>query len=197
MQLSANFNWEVCYPSSAAQVFHMLRRQMLRAQRKPLVVMTPKSLLRNKDATSSLDELANGTFQTVIGEVEKLDAKKVTRVVICAGKIYYELAAARREHKVDDVALMRVEQLYPFDDRRLAEELARFPNFKELVWCQEEPENQGAWFAKHHRLVTLVKKGQTLSIVSRPASASPAVGYAAKHQQEQKDVVENALGLRK
>ncbi len=197
MQLSANFNWEVCYPSSAAQIFHLLRRQMLRKQRKPLVVMTPKSLLRNKDATSSLDDLASGTFQTVIGEVGKLDAKKVTRVVACAGKIYYELAAARREHKVENVALLRVEQLYPMDDRRLAEELAKFPAMKELVWCQEEPENQGAWFAKHHRLVHVIKKGQTLSVVSRPASASPAVGYAAKHAQEQKDVVENALGLRK
>jgi 2-oxoglutarate dehydrogenase E1 component len=197
MQLSANFNWEVCYPSSAAQIFHLLRRQMLRAQRKPLVVMTPKSLLRNKDATSSLDDLANGTFQTVIGDAEVLDAKKVTRVITCTGKIYYELAAARREHKIGNVALLRVEQLYPFDDRRLAEELEKFPNFKELVWCQEEPENQGAWYAKHHRLSHLVKKGQTLSVVSRPACASPAVGYAAKHQQEQKDVVEYALGLRK
>jgi 2-oxoglutarate dehydrogenase E1 component len=197
LQLSANFNWEVCYPSSAAQIFHLLRRQMLRAQRKPLVVMTPKSLLRNKDATSSIDELANGTFQTVIGDVEKLDAKKVTRVVTCTGKIYYELAVARREHKIGNVALLRIEQLYPFDDRRLAEELAKYPNFKELVWCQEEPENQGAWYAKHHRLTQLVKKGQTLSVVSRPACASPAVGYASKHQQEQKDVVEYALGLRK
>jgi 2-oxoglutarate dehydrogenase E1 component len=197
LQLSANFNWEVCYPSNAAQIFHLLRRQMLRAQRKPLVVMTPKSLLRNKDATSSLEELANGTFQTVIGEVEKLDAKKVTRVVACTGKIYYELVAARREQKIGNVALMRVEQLYPFDDRRLAEELARFPNMKELVWCQEEPENQGAWYSIHHRLNTLVKKTQALSVVSRPASASPAVGYATKHTQEQKDVVEFALGLRK
>jgi 2-oxoglutarate dehydrogenase E1 component len=197
MQLSANFNWEVCYPSSAAQIFHLLRRQMLRAQRKPLVVMTPKSLLRHKDATSSLDELAKGTFQTVIGEVEQLDAKKVTRVVACAGKIYYELAAARREHKLGNIALLRVEQLYPFDDHRLAEELAKFPNLKELVWCQEEPENQGAWYAKAHRLSALVKKGQTLSVVSRPACASPAVGYASKHSQEQKDVIENALGLRK
>ena len=197
MQLSANFNWEVCYPSSAAQIFHLLRRQMLRAQRKPLVVMTPKSLLRHKDATSSLEELAKGTFQTVIGEVEQLDAKKVTRVVACAGKIYYELAAARREHKIGNIALLRVEQLYPFDDHRLAEELAKFPNLKELVWCQEEPENQGAWYAKAHRLSALVKKGQTLSVVSRPACASPAVGYSSKHAQEQKDVIEHALGLRK
>ncbi len=196
MQLSAGFNWEVCYPSNAAQIFHLLRRQMLRAQRKPLVVMTPKSLLRHRSACSSIAELTNGTFQTVIGEVEALDAKKVTRVVVCSGRVYYDLVAARSEQKLGNVALLRVEQLYPFDDRRLSEELAKFPNFKALVWCQEEPENQGAWYAKQHRLTQLVKKGQTLSVVSRPASSSPAVGYAARHQQEQKDVVETALGLR-
>jgi 2-oxoglutarate dehydrogenase E1 component len=197
MQLSAGFNWEVCYPSSAAQIFHLLRRQMLRAQRKPLVVMTPKSLLRNKDATSSLKDLASGTFQTVIGEVDELDPKKVKRVVACAGKIYFELAAARREHKVDNVALLRIEQLYPFDDRRFVEELKRFPNAREVVWCQEEPENQGAWYAKHHRLTASLQKGQTLTVVSRPACASPASGYAARHVQEQKDVVERALGIQK
>ncbi|MDO8930883.1 MAG: 2-oxoglutarate dehydrogenase E1 component, partial [Rhodocyclaceae bacterium] len=113
------------------------------------------------------------------------------------GRVYYDLMAMRRERKLGNVAVMRVEQLYPFDDRRLAEELAKFPNFKSLVWCQEEPENQGAWYAKHHRLSQLVKKGQTLSVVSRPASSSPAVGYAARHQQEQKDVVLQALGIDK
>ncbi|MBI4985209.1 MAG: 2-oxoglutarate dehydrogenase E1 component [Rhodocyclales bacterium] len=197
MQLSAEFNWEVCYPSNAAQVFHLLRRQMLRKQRKPLVVMTPKSLLRHKDAASSIDDLAQGTFQTIIGETDALDGKKVTRVVTCTGKVYFDLLAARREHKVDNVALIRVEQLYPFDDRRLAEELKKYPNFKELIWCQEEPQNQGAWYAKHHRLTELVKKGQILDVVSRPASASPAVGYAAKHALQQKEVVETALGIKK
>ncbi len=196
MQLSAEFNWEVCVPSNAAQVYHMLRRQMLRKQRKPLIVMTPKSLLRHKDAASSLDELANGTFQTIIGEVDKVDAKKVTRMVTCAGKVYFELMAARREKKIDNIVLVRVEQLYPFDDRRLAEEMAKYPNLKELVWCQEEPENQGAWYAKHHRLTELIKKGQTLSVVARPASASPAVGYAAKHTLQQKSVVNAALGIK-
>jgi 2-oxoglutarate dehydrogenase E1 component len=174
----------------------MLRRQMLRKQRKPLIVMTPKSLLRHKDAASSLDELANGTFQTIIGEVDKVDAKKVTRMVTCAGKVYFELMAARREKKIDNIVLVRVEQLYPFDDRRLAEEMAKYPNLKELVWCQEEPENQGAWYAKHHRLTELIKKGQTLSVVARPASASPAVGYAAKHTLQQKSVVNAALGIK-
>jgi 2-oxoglutarate dehydrogenase E1 component len=196
MQLSAEFNWEVCVPSNAAQVYHMLRRQMLRKQRKPLIVMTPKSLLRHKDATSSLEELANGTFQTIIGEIDKLDAKKVTRLVACAGKIYFDLLAARREKKIGNVALVRVEQLYPFDDRRLFEEMEKYPNLKELIWCQEEPMNQGAWYAKHHRLERLIKKGQTLDAVARASSPSPAVGYAAKHAQQQKEVVNAALGIK-
>ncbi len=194
MQLSADFNWEVCVPSNAAQIYHVLRRQMLRKQRKPLIVMTPKSLLRHKDATSSLDELANGTFQTVIGEIEALDAQKVTRLVACSGKIYFELLAARRERKIENIALVRIEQLYPFDDRRLAEELKKYPSLTQLVWCQEEPENQGAWYAKHHRLAQLIGKGQSLSVVSRPASSSPAVGYAAKHAVQQKAVIDAALG---
>ena len=196
MQLSADFNWEVCVPSNAAQVYHMLRRQMLRKQRKPLVVMTPKSLLRHKDATSSLEELANGTFQTIIGETDKVDPKKITRMVTCAGKVYFDLLAARREKKIDNVVLIRVEQLYPFDDRRLHEEMLKYPNLKELIWCQEEPMNQGAWYAKHHRLERLIKKGQILDAVARPSSPSPAVGYAAKHVQQQKEVVNAALGIK-
>ncbi|MDP2822797.1 MAG: 2-oxoglutarate dehydrogenase E1 component [Sulfuritalea sp.] len=196
MQLSAEFNWEVCVPSNAAQVYHMLRRQMLRKQRKPLIVMTPKSLLRHKDATSSIDDLANGTFQTIIGEVDKVEAKKVTRMVTCAGKVYFDLLAERREKKIDNVVLVRVEQLYPFDDHKLAAEMKKYPNLKELIWCQEEPLNQGAWYAKQHRLAKLIKKGQTLDVVARPASASPAVGYAAKHALQQKEVVNAALGIK-
>ena len=194
MQLSADFNWEVCVPSNAAQIFHLLRRQMLRQQRKPLIVFTPKSLLRHKDATSSLEDLTKGTFQTVIGETEALDAKKVTRIVACAGKIYFDLMAGRKDRNRDDIAIMRIEQLYPMDDRRLAEELKKYPNVKEIVWCQEEPLNQGAWYAKHHTLSKVLKKGQSLHVASRPASSSPAVGYAAKHAVQQKAVVEAALG---
>ncbi|AEV26580.1 MULTISPECIES: 2-oxoglutarate dehydrogenase E1 component [Azospira] len=194
MQLSAEFNWEVCYPSNAAQIFHLLRRQMVRKQRKPLVVMTPKSLLRNPSASCSLDELANGTFQTIIGETEKLEAKKVTRVIACAGKVYYDLVAARKERKLENIAILRVEQLYPFDDKRFDEELSKFPNAKELVWCQEEPLNQGAWYAKAHRLQVALKKGQTLHVVARPAAAAPAVGYLAKHVEQQKALLEEALG---
>ena len=194
MQLSAEFNWEVCYPSNAAQIFHLLRRQMVRKQRKPLVVMTPKSLLRNPSASCSLDELANGTFQTIIGETEKLESKKVTRVIACAGKVYYDLVAARKERKLENIAILRVEQLYPFDDKRFDEELSKFPNAKELVWCQEEPLNQGAWYAKAHRLQVALKKGQTLHVVARPAAAAPAVGYLAKHVEQQKALLEEALG---
>ena len=149
---------------------------MLRKQRKPLIVMTPKSLLRHKDATSSIKELATGTFQTIIGDHELADPSKATRMVACAGKVYYDLLAARRDKKIDNVALVRVEQLYPFDDRRLAEEMKQYPNLKEVIWCQEEPLNQGAWYAKHHTLTKVIKKGQTLNVVARPASASPAVG---------------------
>jgi 2-oxoglutarate dehydrogenase E1 component len=193
LQLSAEFNWEVCMPSSAAQMFHLLRRQMLRKQRKPLIVFTPKSLLRHKDAASTLEEIANGTFETVIGEIDAIDPKRVRRVIACAGKVYFDLLAARRERKLDDIALLRVEQLYPFDDRRFAEQLRRFPNAKELVWCQEEPLNQGAWYAKAHRLQSVLGKGQTLRVVARPASSSPAVGYVSIHLEQQKRIVDEAL----
>jgi 2-oxoglutarate dehydrogenase E1 component len=194
LQLSADFNWEVCMPTTPSQIFHLLRRQMLRKQRKPLIVFTPKSLLRSKDATSNLEDLTDGTFQTVFGEVYPHDPKKVTRVICCTGKIYYDLLKVRTERNLEHVAILRTPQLYPMDDRRLEEEIAKYPKMKELVWCQEEPENQGSWFAKHHRLVQLVKKGQTLHVASRPASASPAVGSAAKHAEQQKAVVEAALG---
>jgi 2-oxoglutarate dehydrogenase E1 component len=194
LQMSADFNWEVCQPSSAGQIFHLLRRQMLRKQRKPLIVMTPKSLLRHKDATTTMDDMVKGTFHTVIGEIDEQDPKKITRIVTCAGKIYYELLAARRERKLENVALMRIEQLYPLDDRRLAEEMKKYPNAKEIIWCQEEPLNQGAWYAKAHTLSNVLRKGQTLDVVARPASSSPAVGYAAKHVIQQKEVVDAALG---
>jgi 2-oxoglutarate dehydrogenase E1 component len=196
MQLSADFNWEVCMPSSAGQIFHLLRRQMLRKQRKPLVVMTPKSLLRLKDASTTFEDVARGPFHTVIGEIDTLDPKKVTRVVACAGKVYFDVLAERRELKLDHVAIVRIEQLYPMDDRRLGEELQKYPNAREIVWCQEEPLNQGAWYAKQHTLSNVLKKGQTLDVAARPASASPAVGYAAKHTVQQEEVINAALGVK-
>ena len=195
MQLCAENNIEVCVPSTPAQMYHMLRRQMVRKQRKPLIVMTPKSLLRHKDAINSLEDLAKGTFQTVIGEVDELDAKKVTRVVACSGKVYYELLAARRENKVGDVAIVRLEQLYPFPADAFSAELKKYPKLKEIVWTQEEPLNQGAWYASCHHLAQFVSDKVRLDVAARPAAASPAVGYYAKHNAQQKAVIDSALGI--
>jgi 2-oxoglutarate dehydrogenase E1 component len=201
LQLCADQNIQVCYPTTPAQIFHLLRRQMLRNTRKPLIIMTPKSMLRNKEATSSLEDLATGTFQMVIPEKDELDASKVKRVVACTGKVYYDLLLARRQAKAegkggDDVALIRVEQLYPFPHKALAAELKRFPNAKEVVWCQEEPKNQGAWYQIRHNLEENLSEGQKLSYAGRPASASPAVGYYAKHNEQQKDLVSQALTVK-
>lgn len=195
MNLAAENNWQVCVPTNPAQIFHLLRRQMIRKLRKPLIVFTPKSLLRHKEAVSSLEDLAKGHFQTVIPETEKLDAKKVKRVVACSGKIYYELLAHRRENKIKDVAIIRVEQLYPFPAEAFSAAIEAFPNAKEVVWCQEEPRNQGAWYwlASRQHLVKL-DPNRHLFLVSRPASASPAVGYMSKHVLQQKAVVEGAFG---
>ena len=196
MQLCAEMNMEVCVPTSAAQVFHMLRRQAVRMQRKPLIVMSPKSLLRHKDACSSLDELANGEFKRVIGEVDDLDPKKVKRVILCFGKVYYDLVNARREKGIKDIAIVRMEQLYPFPKASLEVELAKYPKATEIVWCQEEPRNQGAWYwiASRHHLDTQLGAKQKMLLVSRPASSSPAVGYLAKHNEQQKALIESALG---
>jgi 2-oxoglutarate dehydrogenase E1 component len=196
MNLAAENNMQVCVPSTPSQIFHLLRRQMVRKLRKPLVVITPKSLLRHKEAVSSLDDFTSGSFRTVIGEVDDLEAKKVKRVVVCAGKIYYELLAHRREHGVKDVAVIRMEQLYPFPVERFGEELSKFPHAKEIVWCQEEPRNQGAWywFSSRQHLINVLGAKQKLLLVSRPAAASPAVGYYAKHNEQQKAILENAFG---
>ncbi len=196
MQLCAEQNMQVLVPSTPSQIFHLLRRQMLRPLRKPAIVITPKSLLRHKEAVSTMEELTNGAFRTVIGEVDKLDAKKVKRVVLCSGKIYYELMAYRREQEIKDIAVVRIEQLYPFPRDAFRAELAKYPNAKEVVWCQEEPRNQGAWywFASRQHLINVLGPKQKLLLVSRPASASPAVGYYAKHNAQQKAVLENAFG---
>lgn len=195
MNMAAQTNWQVCVPTTPAQIFHLLRRQMLRKVRKPLVIITPKSLLRHKEAISTLDELATGRFQTVIGEVDALEAKKVKRVVLCQGKIYYELLAYRREQGITDTALVRIEQLYPFPAEALGKVLDGFPNAKEYVWCQEEPRNQGAWYwlASRQHLANVLGAKRTLKLVSRPGAASPAVGYYAKHNLQQKTIIENAF----
>jgi len=195
LQLCAEHNMQVCQPTTPAQIFHLLRRQMIRMFRKPLVIMTPKSLLRHKDAMSSLDELARGEFRTVIGETATtIDPKKVKRVVVCTGKVYYDLLAARRERELHDVALVRIEQLYPFAHKVFEAEMKKFPNATQVVWCQDEPQNQGAWFYVQHHIAEALKEGQKLGYAGRAASASPAVGYYDKHYAQQKELIAAALG---
>jgi 2-oxoglutarate dehydrogenase E1 component len=193
LQLCAQHNMQVCVPSTPAQTFHMLRRQMLRKYRKPLIVMTPKSLLRHKEAVSSLEEFANGEFQPVIGETEKLAAKKVTRVLVCSGKVYYELVSYRRAHNIDNMAIVRLEQQYPFPHAEYTKAVSQFPQAKEVVWVQEEPQNQGAWYRLRAYLRSDTPDSMVLAYAGRPISASPAVGYAQKHLAEQKQLIEDAF----
>jgi len=194
MQLAADNNMQIVQPTTASQIFHLLRRQMVRMFRKPLVIMTPKSLLRNKDATSPLAEFTKGEFKTVIGELNaEIDAAKVKRVIACSGKVYYDLVK-RRDEKGGDVAIVRVEQLYPFPHKAFAAEMKRYPNATEIVWCQDEPQNQGAWFFVQHYIHENMQDGQKLGYAGRPASASPAVGYAHLHQEQQKALLDQAFG---
>jgi len=194
LQLCAEHNMQVCVPTTASQIFHLLRRQMLRPFRKPLVIFTPKSLLRKKEAATPLKELAKGSFLTVIPEVDALDAKAVTRIIACSGKVYYDVISARREQRHDNVAVIRVEQLYPFPHKQFSAEIKRYPNATEVVWCQEEPQNQGAWYQTRHFLTENLRDDQKLFYAGRPSSASPAVGYASKHNEQQKKLVEVAFG---
>jgi 2-oxoglutarate dehydrogenase E1 component len=194
LQLCAEHNMQVCVPTNASQIFHLLRRQMLRPFRKPLIVMTPKSLLRRKEAAVSIKDLAGGSFQPVIGEIDGLEPKAVKRIVVCCGKVYYDLLAARREQRHDDIAIVRVEQLYPFPHKQFAAVIKHYPNAGEVVWCQEEPQNQGAWYQSGHYLEANMRAQQKLHYAGRPASASPATGYLAKHNEEQKALVEQAFG---
>ncbi|TAK87217.1 MAG: 2-oxoglutarate dehydrogenase E1 component [Betaproteobacteria bacterium] len=194
LQLCAEHNIQVCVPSTAAQVFHLLRRQMLRPFRKPLVVMTPKSLLRKKEASSPIHDLANGSFQTVIPEVQELEPKDVKRVIMCCGKVYYDLLAKRTELKRADVAIIRVEQLYPFPHKQFEAQMKRYPNAHEALWCQEEPQNQGAWYQTAHYFRENMREDQKLHYAGRAASAAPASGYAARHTETQRALLEQAFG---
>ena len=193
LQLCAQHNMQVVVPTTPAQTFHLLRRQMIRQFRKPLIVITPKSLLRHKEAVSTLEELANGRFRNVIGEVDAVDAKKVRRIILCSGKVYYELLAYRREHRIDDIAIVRLEQQYPFPHDDYKREVAKYPKAKEVVWCQEEPQNQGAWYRLNFYLRSDLDERKMLFYAGRSVSASPAVGYAAKHNAEQKQLIEDAF----
>ncbi len=196
MQLSADTNMQVVQPTTASQIFHILRRQMVRNLRKPLIIMTPKSLLRAKDAASPLSEFTKGSFQTVIPEnneqvVKKAD--KVKRIIACSGKVYYDLVRKRDEKEIDDVVILRVEQLYPFPHKAFSSELKKYPNAHDIVWCQDEPQNQGAWFFVQHYIHENMADGQKLGYSGRAASASPAVGYSHLHQEQQKALVDGAF----
>lgn len=194
LQLCADNNMQVVQPTTAAQIFHLLRRQMVRQFRKPLVIFTPKSLLRNKDAGSPLSDLTKGGFQTVIGECDdKIDASKVKRVIVCSGKVYYDLVNTRKARNAGDTAIIRIEQMYPFPHKSFAAELKKFPNATEVVWTQDEPQNQGPWFQIQHNIFEGMEAGQRLAYAGRAASASPAVGYADKHVAQQKELLETAF----
>lgn len=198
LQLSAEHNIQVCVPTTPAQVFHMLRRQAIRPTRKPLVVMSPKSLLRHKEAISTLEELATGHFQNVIAETDDIDVNKATRLVLCSGKLYYDLRSARREKGIDNIIIVRMEQLYPFPEDELQHVMAPYTHLKEVVWCQDEPMNQGAWYASQHHMRRVVSNHDAnlyLEYVGRDASASPAAGYMALHIQQQEKLIAEALKL--
>jgi 2-oxoglutarate dehydrogenase E1 component len=195
MQLAADNNMQICQPTSAAQIFHLLRRQMVRQFRKPLIIFTPKSLLRAKDATSPLSEFTRGEFRTVMPETDTgIVPAKVKRVICCSGKVYYDLARHRADKGNSDVAILRVAQLYPFPHKAFSAEMKQYPNATEVVWCQDEPQNQGAWFFVQHYIHENMLEGQKLGYAGRPASASPAVGYSHLHQEQQKALLEQAFG---
>ncbi|MXP67534.1 2-oxoglutarate dehydrogenase E1 component [Pantoea sp. Aalb] len=195
LQLCAEKNMQVCIPSTPSQIYHILRRQVLRAMRRPLVVMSPKSLLRHPLAISSLQDLANGSFQPVINEIDNLDPKQIKRIIFCSGKVYYDLLHQRRKNKQNDVAIIRIEQIYPFPHKVIQEILKNYFHVKDFIWCQEEPLNQGAWYCSQHHFRDVIPLGALLHHICRPASASPAVGYMSVHKQQQQKLVNDALKL--
>ena len=195
LQLCAEDNMQVLVPSTPAQAYHMIRRQMVRPMRRPLIVMTPKSLLRHRLAVSTLEDLANGKFEPVLKETDPIDPGAVTRLVFCSGKVFYDLLEKRREQELAGVAIVRVEQLYPFPYTEMREIIAMYPKAQRVVWCQEEPRNQGAWRATRHRIERVLTENQELEFAGRPPSASPAVGYANQHIKEQNTLVLEALAL--
>ena len=194
LQLCAANNIQVCMPSSPSQIFHLLRRQAIRKMRRPLIVITPKSLLRLPEAASDLSELTNGSFNCIIGD--DLPRAKIKRVVLCSGKVYYDLKKARDEKGISDVALLRLEQLYPFPYFEVEEMLKDYLHVEEFVWAQEEPRNQGAWFSHRHRLERVLNKlniENSFKPISRPPAAAPAVGLMKLHLQQQQELVDNVL----
>ena len=193
LQLCADHNIQVCYPTTPAQIFHLLRRQIIRPYRKPLIIMSPKSLLRHKLAVSTLEDLTKGSFQPVIGEQDVIKPNLVTRFILCTGKVYYDLLEARRKDNIKHIAIARLEQIYPFPDKLLKAELAKYPQLKDFIWCQEEPKNQGAWYQSKHHFSDNVPKQINITYAGRDASAAPAVGNFHVHIEQQKAVVQSAL----
>ncbi len=195
LQLCAEQNMQVCIPSTPAQIYHILRRQVFRPMRRPLIIMSPKSLLRHPLCISTLDDLAEGNFQPAIGEIDELDPKAVKRVVMCSGKVYYDLLETRRKSEIKDVALVRIEQLYPFPKDNLETIIREYVNAKDFVWCQEEPQNQGAWYSSQHNFRSVLPADARLSYAGRAASASSSVGYMSVHLKQQKALIDDALTL--
>jgi 2-oxoglutarate dehydrogenase E1 component len=193
LQLCAEDNMQVMNVTTPAQYYHMLRRQALQEHKRPAILMTPKSLLRHPMATSNRDDLAEGKFSPFIMDNELTDAKKLKRLVICSGKVYYDLLKYRQENEIDDVAIARLEQFYPFADDEIQDQLKDFKNIEDIVWCQEEPKNMGAWNFVAPRFMELLQNGQKLSYAGRQASASPAAGQKKIHQAEQDKLVEDAM----
>ncbi|MBM1195321.1 2-oxoglutarate dehydrogenase E1 component [Pseudomonas weihenstephanensis] len=196
LQLCAEHNIQVCVPTTPAQIYHLLRRQVIRPLRKPLIVLTPKSLLRHKLAVSTLEDLAEGSFQTVIPEIDAQEPAKVDRIVLCSGKVYYDLLEKRRAEGREDIAIVRLEQLYPFPEDDLIEVLAPYKNLKHIVWCQEEPMNQGAWYCSQHHMRRIIgghDKSLVLEYAGRDASAAPACGYASMHAEQQAKLLQDAF----
>ncbi len=198
LQLCAEHNMQVCTPTTPAQIFHLLRRQAVRPLRKPLVIMSPKSLLRHKLAVSTLEDLAQGQFQTVIPEIDAIKPEKVTHVILCGGKVYYDLLEKRREQGYDNVAIVRIEQLYPFPEKKLAEALAPYKKASCIVWCQEEPMNQGAWYCSQHHMHSVVRELNDklrVQFVGRAPAAAPACGSVYLHAKEQAFLVDEAFRI--
>ncbi len=195
LQLCAQNNMQVAVPTTPAQMFHLMRRQVLRHYRRPLIVMTPKSLLRHPLAVSEYSDLTDNGFQLVIPEVDEVAVDAVERVIICSGKVYYDLLKARREREMRHIAIIRVEQLYPFPYDELTAELQRYPAVKDIVWCQEEPKNQGAWFVTRHRILRCMGANQMLNYVGREPFAAPSTGYIGLHKIQQQALVDQALDI--
>lgn len=193
LQLCAELNMRVWIPTTPAQFFHLLRNQIKRRFRRPLIVMTPKSLLRHPLSKSGIEAFTNGALATVLPEIEQIAKHNVRRIVLCSGKVYFDLLKTRRERGIDDIAILRVEQLYPFPRNRLGELLLDFPAAIEIVWCQEEPRNQGAWYQIQHHLRVLARASQSLGYAGRPPSASPACGDTGLHREQQQALIDSAL----